>query len=124
MTELAGAASANPVIGPNKPGTIGRDRARPARTPRSRARRSWWDLGRDERRACKGLRRPQARNGRHPRGAHNPLPRASRGIQGPAGDPVHDTATNELSGKIMRRLLTDIDDGTRTTASDLTPAAT
>jgi long-chain acyl-CoA synthetase len=28
------------------------------------------------------------------------------------------------SGKIMRRLLTDIDDGTRTTASDLSPAAT
>ena len=23
MTELAGAASANPVVGPNKPGTIG-----------------------------------------------------------------------------------------------------
>ena len=28
------------------------------------------------------------------------------------------------SGKIMRRLLTDIDDGTRTTASDLSAAAT
>jgi len=28
------------------------------------------------------------------------------------------------SGKIMRRLLTDIDDGTRTTASELSPAAT
>jgi acyl-coenzyme A synthetase/AMP-(fatty) acid ligase len=28
------------------------------------------------------------------------------------------------SGKIMRRLLTDIDDGTRTTTSDLSPAAT
>ena len=28
------------------------------------------------------------------------------------------------SGKIMRRLLTDIDDGTRATASDLTPTAT
>jgi acyl-coenzyme A synthetase/AMP-(fatty) acid ligase len=27
------------------------------------------------------------------------------------------------SGKIMRRLLTDIDDGTRTTASDLAAAA-
>jgi acyl-CoA synthetase (AMP-forming)/AMP-acid ligase II len=35
--------------------------------------------------------------------------------------------TNEVpmtsSGKIMRRLLTDIDDGTRTTTSDLHPAA-
>ena len=28
------------------------------------------------------------------------------------------------SGKIMRRLLTDIDDGTPTTAPDLSPAAT
>jgi hypothetical protein len=27
------------------------------------------------------------------------------------------------SGNIMRRLLTDIDDGTRATASDLSPAA-
>ena len=45
MTELAGAASANPVVGPNKPGTIGdrlpgqRDAGRRHRRPHRRARR-------------------------------------------------------------------------------------
>ena len=45
MTELAGAASANPVIGPNKPGTIGHRRTPATRcgsststTPRGRCR--------------------------------------------------------------------------------------
>ena len=179
MTELAGATSANPVIGPNKPGTIGipypgnamrvvdiddptrempvgergelmfrgplvmlgyygneegtaatiepdgwlhtgdiatmdedgyftivdrmkdmiltaglqrlpgGDRARAVRAPGGRARRGRRRPGRDEGRAREGLRRPQARDGGHARGARRALPAAPRGIQGPAGDPVH-----------------------------------
>ena len=186
MTELAGATSANPVIGPNKPGTIGipypgnamrvvdiadparempvgergelmfrgplvmlgyygneegtaatiepdgwlhtgdvatmdedgyftivdrikdmiltaglqrlpgRDRARPVRPPGGRARRGRRHPGRDEGRAREGLRHPQARDGRHPRGTRHPLPAAPRGIQGPAGDPVHRAGPDDL----------------------------
>ena len=38
--------------------------------------------------------KPGAR--RHARGTRHPLPGASRGIQGPAGDPVHDTGADDL----------------------------
>ena len=54
------------------------------------------DPGRDEGRAREGLRRPQARDGGHARGARHPLPTAPRGIQGSAGDPVHRAGTDDL----------------------------
>ena len=47
------------------------------------------DPGRDEGRAGEGLRRPQARDRGHARGARRALPAAPRGVQGAAGDPVH-----------------------------------
>ena len=73
------------------------------------------DPGRDQGRAREGLRRPQARRRQATREelvAH--CRAAPRRLQGPARDPVHDARSRSTSsGKIMRRLLTDIDDGRR-----------
>ena len=81
------------------------------------------DRRRGEGRARKGLRHPQARR-RRPRarswsrtaGSTWPRTRFRAPIQFTPG-PDHS------SGKIMRRLLGEIDDGTRTTTSALHPAA-
>ena len=53
------------------------------------------------------------------RGARRALPAAPGGVQGAARDPVHRRSVPMTSsGKIMRRLLAEIDDGSRTLISD------